>query len=353
MSVQYRWVQWNRHKRVYDRILIGAVVAYLVVFIVVAMVVYQPPGEIAVPVLMIRALGTCAIALLHVILAIGPLARLTPLAAPLLYNRRHMGVMFFAIALLHALLSIGFYGGFGDQNPVVAVIAGYSSRSATGIPFEFLGFFALVIFALMAATSHDFWLKNLGPSFWKSMHMMVYVAYALVVAHVAFGALQSEKSIVYPALILLGVATLATLHIVAGVRELRTTSRDARKSDWVPACKLTDLQNNHGHIISLDVSCRVAIFRQDDEIYALSNVCAHQGGPLGEGAIVDGCVTCPWHGYQYKPEDGQSPPPYTEKIETYAVRIQGEQVEIRRAPNAPGTPQQPARVSRPSEADDE
>ena len=32
-----------------------------------------------------------------------------------------------------------------------------------------------------------------------------------------------------------------------------------------------------------------------------------QGSP-GEGRIIDGFVTCPWHGFQYRPDDGASPP---------------------------------------------
>ena len=42
----------------------------------------------------------------------------------------------------------------------------------------------------MAATSHDFWLLMLTPRSWKALHMAVYVAYALVVMHVALGYLQ-------------------------------------------------------------------------------------------------------------------------------------------------------------------
>ena len=56
-------------------------------------------------------------------------------------------------------------------------------------------------------------------------------------------------------------------------------------------------------------------------MYALSNICRHQGGPVGEGRILDGCITCPWHGWQYKPESGVSPPPFHEVIETYPVRV--------------------------------
>ena len=50
------------------------------------------------------------------------------------------------------------------------------------------------------------------------------------------------------------------------------------------------------------------MFRDGAELGALSNLCAHQNGPIGEGRIVDGCVTCPWHGYQYRLVDGCAPP---------------------------------------------
>jgi nitrite reductase/ring-hydroxylating ferredoxin subunit len=80
-------------------------------------------------------------------------------------------------------------------------------------------------------------------------------------------------------------------------------------------------------------------------IHAVSNVCRHQGGPLGEGRIVDGCVTCPWHGFQYRASDGCAPPPYSEKIATYATRIVAGEVFVDPAPAAPGTPIAPSTIA--------
>ena len=57
-------------------------------------------------------------------------------------------------------------------------------------------------------------------------------------------------------------------------------------------------------------------------------MCKHQGGPLGEGKIIDGCITCPWHGYQYLPHNGQSPPPFTEKVSTYQLKLEGDTIYI-------------------------
>ena len=79
-------------------------------------------------------------------------------------------------------------------------------------------------------------------------------------------------------------------------------------------------------------------------VSAVRSVCAHQGGPLGEGKIIDGCITCPWHGWQYRPADGQSPPPFTEKIATSRVRVVGRRIELDPTPLLPGPAVAPARV---------
>lgn len=43
----------------------------------------------------------------------------------------------------------------------------------------------------------------------------------------------------------------------------------------------------------------VAIFRLDDGYFAIDNLCLHQAGPLCEGRVQRGIVTCPWHGWSY------------------------------------------------------
>ena len=48
----------------------------------------------------------------------------------------------------------------------------------------------------------------------------------------------------------------------------------------------------------------LAIFRHQGKLYAVDGMCSHQGGPLAEGIVEHGCVTCPWHGWQYELETG-------------------------------------------------
>jgi len=45
---------------------------------------------------------------------------------------------------------------------------------------------------------------------------------------------------------------------------------------------------------------------QGGEVKVFSAMCPHQGGPLAEGNIREGTVTCKWHGWCFKLSDGQS-----------------------------------------------
>jgi nitrite reductase/ring-hydroxylating ferredoxin subunit/uncharacterized membrane protein len=48
----------------------------------------------------------------------------------------------------------------------------------------------------------------------------------------------------------------------------------------------------------------LVLVRQGETIFALHDQCAHAGGPLSEGSIVEGCIECPWHGSRYQLTDG-------------------------------------------------
>jgi nitrite reductase/ring-hydroxylating ferredoxin subunit/uncharacterized membrane protein len=48
----------------------------------------------------------------------------------------------------------------------------------------------------------------------------------------------------------------------------------------------------------------LVVVRVGDRVNALHSVCAHAGGPLNEGTLVDGCIQCPWHGSRFRLTDG-------------------------------------------------
>jgi len=344
MSVQYGAIGWNRQKKIYDIVLVSLLAVYLGLFVGAG--VWRNPNATA-ETLLIRAFGTAALLLLHVVLCIGPLARLDRRFLPLLYNRRHLGVTTFLMGLAHGSFALFQFHALGNVNPLVSLfISNTRYGSIADFPFQSLGFCALVILFFMAATSHDFWLRNLSAPVWKSLHMLVYVAYGLLVAHVTLGALQSETSPILAAALIMGAGTVVSLHLVAAGRERRIDQarQQAAGDGFVEVCKVDRISEKCATIVPLSGE-RVAVFRYDGKVSAISNVCQHQNGPLGEGRIIDGCVTCPWHGYQYQPETGASPAPFKEKVPTFRVKVVGGSVFVHPQPNVPGTYVEPARVS--------
>jgi methionine sulfoxide reductase heme-binding subunit len=340
MSVQYRAVLWNRQKKIYDAVLASGILLYLALFIGIGGAVHP---NVTIETLLIRGFGTASLLLLHIILCIGPLCRLSPRFLPLLYNRRHLGVTMFLLALVHGVFSVIQFHALGDLNPLVSVlVSNLRFDSLSAFPFQQLGLVALLILFMMAATSHDFWLHTLTPAVWKRLHMMVYVAYALLVAHVLLGALQSEPSPVLAAVLGGGMALVIGLHVAAGFRE-RSKDAPTEADDLVDVCDLASIPEKRAVIVTLGGE-RVAVFRYDGKVSAISNVCRHQNGPLGEGRIIDGCVTCPWHGYQYNPETGASPPPFTDKVPTYRTRVRNGRVLVDPCPLAAGTHVEPSLV---------
>jgi 3-phenylpropionate/trans-cinnamate dioxygenase ferredoxin subunit len=75
---------------------------------------------------------------------------------------------------------------------------------------------------------------------------------------------------------------------------------------------------------------RLALFNLDGEYYAIEDVCTHDGGPLVEGEIVDGCeVECPRHGARFDIRTGRATRmPAFAATSTYEVRVEGNDVLV-------------------------
>ena len=344
MSEKYVGISWNRQKKIYDAILWSGVAAYLLLFIGAGSF-FQPSATIET--LLIRAFGTCSILLLHIVLIIGPLCRLLPRFLPLLYNRRHLGVTTFFVGAVHAAIALFQFHARGTLDPFVSVLVGNTRfASVADFPFQALGLLALAILFLMAATSHDFWLNNLTAPVWKTLHLLVYAAYALLIGHVALGVLQAETSPLLAGFLGFGLISVVALHLGAAFRESGADEEsESGEAEFVEACLLEDIPEKRARVRTI-AGERVAIFKYDGKISAVSNVCRHQNGPLGEGRIIDGCITCPWHGFQYLPDTGASPPPFTEKVPTFDVKIADGKVYVRQKPNRAGTRVEPAEIKR-------
>ena len=324
MSAHYVAVGWNRRKVAIDATALLGVGAYLYLFRAIAGTVLPGAHSLSPAILAMRAWGSAAFLLLSVVLSIGPLARLDRRFLPLLYNRRHLGVMTAGVAAVHLYQVLGFYHVYGALSPELSLLTFDTSFSEGIVPFPLFGMIALSILVLLAATSHDYWQHVLSGPTWKWLHMSVYPAYAAAVLHVLFGALQHEQELGSVIGFLVPAAFVAFMHGLGAWRARDRSDGIVQRDgvDFIDAGPIATLEEGKPRRVTPPRGERIALLVHQGKLSALHGVCAHQGGPLDEGRVVDGCLTCPWHGWQYRPEDGCSPPPFEERLPIYRVRIE-------------------------------
>jgi nitrite reductase (NADH) small subunit len=94
--------------------------------------------------------------------------------------------------------------------------------------------------------------------------------------------------------------------------------RAARKED-VPPGKIYEFQVGGQAIAIANVS---------GKFHAINSVCAHEGGPLGEGELDGTVVTCPWHAWQYDVTTGKVVQNSTVGVDCYPVEVRGDDLFV-------------------------
>ena len=100
-------------------------------------------------------------------------------------------------------------------------------------------------------------------------------------------------------------------------------------SDFIKVATVDEIPVNGSKLVEVD-DVRVALFNLNGELYAIEDVCTHDGGPLVEGTIVNGCeVKCPRHGARFDIRTGAAISfPAFEPTASYGVRVEGNDVWI-------------------------
>ncbi|HEY6565191.1 MAG TPA: Rieske (2Fe-2S) protein [Pirellulaceae bacterium] len=78
----------------------------------------------------------------------------------------------------------------------------------------------------------------------------------------------------------------------------------------------------------------IALFHDQGRYYAISDVCPHMGASLADGHLEHGIVTCPWHAWRFRVADGTWCDNPTLKIESYEVRVEGDEVQVAVGPSS-------------------
>ena len=96
---------------------------------------------------------------------------------------------------------------------------------------------------------------------------------------------------------------------------------------WTDVGSMSDLRRD-GPFEFVRGDAIVAILLEGDRVFAIDAVCAHQGGPIARGFVSDGCVTCPWHGWQYDLSNGCNTVTGKAMLQTYPARVIKDRIEI-------------------------
>lgn len=106
-------------------------------------------------------------------------------------------------------------------------------------------------------------------------------------------------------------------------------------SSWQPVAKVDEIPSEGGRTFPVDGKL-IAIFRVDEQFYAINDLCPHMGASLGEGYIEDGAVTCPWHAWRFCVEDGTwlDNPKASVRTETYPLKVDGDDILVDTSPKS-------------------
>lgn len=120
-------------------------------------------------------------------------------------------------------------------------------------------------------------------------------------------------------------------------------------ADWNDVGSVSDFARRPVTEISIG-RIKVAITHKDGEFGAISGVCNHAAGPLGQGQLDGDYLVCPWHHWKFHRVTGLGEPGYEEDaVPSHEVKIEGGRLLVRATPSTPRSrlPHPPHPLARP------
>jgi 3-phenylpropionate/trans-cinnamate dioxygenase ferredoxin subunit len=103
----------------------------------------------------------------------------------------------------------------------------------------------------------------------------------------------------------------------------------APASGWLPAGRLSDLAPGKVRLVTDGADLNIAVCNVDGEIYAIEDVCTHDGGPLDQGELEGVEIECPRHGARFDVTDGRATClPAIMPVKVYPVRVENGEIQI-------------------------
>ena len=98
-------------------------------------------------------------------------------------------------------------------------------------------------------------------------------------------------------------------------------------AEFKTVCRLGDLPEGQGKTVSVEGKL-VAVFNCGGEAKAIDDACPHMGVSLADGHVEDGIVTCPWHAWRFRLDDGAWADNPRIRIGSYPARIEDGDVQV-------------------------
>ena len=100
-------------------------------------------------------------------------------------------------------------------------------------------------------------------------------------------------------------------------------------SEWVDVIKHSVLAPSEHVLVDVE-GVQVAVFNVNGSIYAIEDVCTHDGAEMASGQLDEDQLICPRHGARFCLKTGKAlTPPAYEPVECFSVRIGAEMIQVR------------------------
>ncbi len=103
---------------------------------------------------------------------------------------------------------------------------------------------------------------------------------------------------------------------------------DAKSLDnFIPVGNIKDVPDGTSRVVKVEGKT-IALFNVAGKIFAINNICPHEGGPLAKGKLKGFVIGCPWHDLQFDVRSGFGTDGGGYCVASYDVRIQDDEILV-------------------------
>jgi 3-phenylpropionate/trans-cinnamate dioxygenase ferredoxin subunit len=99
-------------------------------------------------------------------------------------------------------------------------------------------------------------------------------------------------------------------------------------ADWMTVAREGEIEPGRAVVVEAG-GRRLALCNVEGQYYCIDDVCTHDGGPLGEGELIEDQIECPRHGALFDVKTGRAVTlPAVLPVDTYEVRVEGGEIKV-------------------------